>query len=344
MARVALLFNLIHEEKLENSDTPIDFIAEYDTEETIDAVKTAIEAGGHEVILIEADVNAYHHLQQKKKKIDIVFNIAEGIGGEARESEVPVLCEMLGIPYTGSGPLTLALCLDKARTKEVLAFHQIPTPGFRVYRDTIGLADIPLDFPLIVKLAAEGSSMGLSYDSVVDNKADLKKQIEFLLDTYNKPVIVEEFIEGREFGIPLIGNHPPVTLPVMEFIFHGKKSISLFVPDKPFDIYHKRNQAIPETDVSNVCPADIPDSIRKKLTALAVKAFQVLGCRDWCRLEIRLDADENPFVIELNPIAGIDPSYRFARSAEAGGMSYHRLINTILDSAIERYGINPAPW
>lgn len=339
MAIVALLFNLIHEENIEKEDKPTDFIAEYDTHETVNAVKTALEAGGHTVILIEADENVYYHLHQQKNKIDIVFNIAEGIGGESRESEVPIICEMLGIPYTGSGPLTLALCLDKARTKEILMYHHIPTPRFRVYNDTEFIPDSTMQFPLITKLAAEGSSMGLTYDSVVDNEKDLKQQVNLLLKTYKRPVIVEEFIEGREFGIPLIGNNPPLTLPIMEFIFHGKKSISLFIPDKPFDIYKKRNQPIPETEVTNECPANISESLKEKLNALAILAYKTLGCRDWCRLEIRVDKNENPYVIELNPIAGIDPSYRFAKSAEAGGISFHALINKILDYAVERYAI-----
>ncbi|MBN2535495.1 MAG: ATP-grasp domain-containing protein [Spirochaetales bacterium] len=339
MANVALLYNLIHEEHMEKSDKPIDFIAEYDTHETVDAVKTALEAGGHDVILIEADENAYYHLHRQRNSIDMVFNIAEGIGGESRESEVPVMCEMLGIPYTGSGPLTLALCLDKARTKEILMYHQIPTPRFRIYHNTAALTDMPLEFPLIVKLAAEGSSMGLTYDSVVDNYTDLKVQVNLLLEKYKRPVIVEEFIEGREFGIPLIGNDPPITLPIMEFIFHGKKSISLFIPDKPFDIYKKRNQALPQNEVTNECPANISESLKEKLNTLAVKAYKALGCKDWCRLEIRLNKNEDPYVIELNPIAGIDPSYRFARSAEAGGMSFDTLINKILDYAQERYGM-----
>jgi D-alanine-D-alanine ligase len=339
MVRVALAFNLIHEDEVVRANNPTDCIAEYDTEETIEAVKNALEAGGHSVLLIEADEEAYTRLQKRRKDIDIVFNIAEGIGGELRESEIPMMCDILGIPYTGSGPLTLGICLNKVRTKEILLYHSIPTPGYQVFYSPDTSLDPGLSYPLITKLSGEGSSMGLSYDSVVSNRDELETQVQHLISTYHQPVLVEEFIEGREFGIPIIGNDPPVTLPIIEFHFHGKKSISLFIPDKPFDLYEKRDEEIPESEVTNECPARIPESLREKLTSLAVASYKALDCKDWCRLEIRVDEKENPYVIELNPIAGIDPTYRFARSAETGGISYHQLINRILDYALERYGI-----
>ncbi|MBN2441888.1 MAG: hypothetical protein JXJ04_11090 [Spirochaetales bacterium] len=339
MARIALVYNLIHEDDLIEGNKPTDMIAEFDTYETVNAVKEALESGGHTISLIEADEQAYIHLLKQRHEIDIVFNIAEGIGGEARESEIPIICEILHIPYTGSGPLTLAICLNKIRTKEILLFHSIPTPKFQVFYSSSTKVDPALTFPLIAKLSAEGSSMGLTYDSVVDTPEELKKQVELLISTYHQPVLVEEFIEGREFGIPLIGNNPPHTLPIIEFHFHGEKSISLFIPDKPFDIYKQRNQEIPETEVTNECPAKIPAALEEKLISLALASYKALDCRDWCRLEIRVDKHDNPYVIELNPIAGIDPTYRFAQSAKVGGISFNKLINSILDFALKRYGI-----
>ena len=146
MARVALVYNLIHPHMLHGS--PLDHIAEYDSQETIFALSAALEAGGHEVISLEADESIVEKLRLARPQI--VFNIAEGVRGESRESHVPAICEMLGLPYTGSGPLTLALCLNKARTKEILAFHHIPTAPFQVFRSSEEALDSNLCFPLIV--------------------------------------------------------------------------------------------------------------------------------------------------------------------------------------------------
>jgi D-alanine-D-alanine ligase len=337
MATVGLTFNLIHEEEI--GEKPVDCIAELDTPETINALKEALESGGHTVILIEADETILENLKILRDKLDIVFNIAEGLRGESRESHVPAILELLGIPYVGSGPLTLAICLSKVRTKEILHSYDIPTPAYQVFYTEKDRLVRDLHFPLIAKLANEGSSMGLSYDSVVDDEKALRKQITSLLAVYHQPVLVEEFIEGREFGIPIIGNSPPVTLPLIEFHFHGKRSITIFVPDKPLQVFKEKNYEIPDPKVTNECPADIPVKMEKILIDLALRSYKALECRDWCRLEIRVDGKGNPFVIELNPIAGIDPSYRFAVSAQIAGISYEQLTNRILRFAMERYGI-----
>ncbi|MBN1700217.1 MAG: hypothetical protein JW881_22085 [Spirochaetales bacterium] len=338
MAAVGLTYNLIHEDAI--GDKPIDSIAEFDTGETIDALVNALKEGGHSVIPIEADEGVVETIKRHRKHLDIVFNIAEGIRGESRESHVPAILEMLGIPYVGSGPLTLAICLSKVRTKEILLSYGIPTPAYQVFRSGRDSLVRNLRFPLIAKLSNEGSSMGLSYASVVDNEKELRKQVASLLDIYREPVLVEEFIEGREFGIPIIGNTPPVCLPLIEFHFHGERSITIFVPDKPLDIFSERQYEIPDPKVTNECPARVDTETERMLTGLAIRSYNALECRDWCRLEIRVDRGGNPFVIELNPIAGIDPTYRFAVSAEIAGLPYERLINKILLFAMERYGMD----
>jgi D-alanine-D-alanine ligase len=337
MATVGLTFNLIHEEEI--GEKPVDCIAELDTPETINTLKEALESGGHTVILLEADETIVENIKRCRNKLDIVFNIAEGLRGESRESHVPAILEMLGIPYVGSGPLTLAVCLNKVRTKEILCSYDIPTPAYQVFYTEEELPHRNLHFPLITKLSNEGSSMGLSYDSVVDDEKALQKQVANLIRIYHQPVLVEEFIEGREFGIPVIGNSPPVSLPLIEFHFHGKWSITIFIPDKPLQIFKEKNYEIPDPMVTNKCPADIPVEMEKMLIDLALRSYKALECRDWCRLEIRVDRQGNPFVIELNPIAGIDPSYRFAVSAQIAGINYAQLINKILVFAMERYGM-----
>ncbi len=335
--RIALVYNPIKIEMLINR--PIDVISEYDSEETVNAIKMALETGGHHVYLVEADENIFDEL--KKVKPDIVFNIAEGKGGEAREAYVPCILEMLGIPYTGSGPLTLALCLNKARTKQILTYYGIPTAKFQVVRSSNEDLDERLKYPLIVKLLHEGSSMGLAPDSVVYTEEALRKKVEYLLRTYGEPVLVEEFLPGREFTVPILGNEKLELLPIIEIVYETDPPINLFTPDRSTypllkQIYGS-NLNIIEWDNASICPASVDEELRQELESLAVKAFRAMECRDWCRVEIRLNRNGVPHILELNPIAGLDPSYWFPKSARAAGMSYEELINRILYYALKRY-------
>ncbi len=332
---VALVFNLIHYE-----DVPadkLDAIAELDSEETIQSLKNALESAGHSVLPLEADKSFLQKIQKFRNEIDIVFNIAEGLQGECRESQVPVILEMLGIPYTGSGPLTLALCLDKVHTKEILVANGIPTGAYQAF-DT---PDVPVDpemvFPAVVKLRSQGSSMGLSPASVVHDGTQLKMQLERLYKQYHYPMFAEEYLPGREFTIPILGNSPPRTLPVLEIVYPEDDEIKMtfFEPDDW--VAQKLDVECIHQQKSWSCPANVDGKLEKKLNELAVAAYGALGCRDWCRMEIRLDRKGGLRVLELNPIAGIDPSYWLPKSARAAGMSYEQFVNAILDSAVERY-------
>jgi len=338
MARVALVYNLIHPHMLHGS--PLDYIAEYDSRETISALSTALQAGGHEVIPLEADESIVEKLRLARPQI--VFNIAEGVRGESRESHVPAICEMLGLPYTGSGPLTLALCLNKARTKEILAFHHVPTAPFQVFRSSEEALDSNLRFPLIVKLLHEGSSMGLSEDSIVDDAVALGSQVEHLVRTYRQPAIVEEFIAGREFTVGVLGNGNPRVLPIVEVIFDDPRGIVLFEPDEavvPLIQQEKGSDvSLPRVNHRSTCPAQIGQELEEKIEQTAVRAYRALGCRDWCRMEMRLGDDGTLYVLELNPIAGIDPSYWLPKAARVAGLSYKDLVNEILDYALQRAG------
>ncbi len=344
MVRVALTYNLIRINMLKNG--PLDRLAEYDSPETIAALADALRAGGHEVIPLEADECIAEKL--KATRPQIVFNIAEGLRGESRESHVPAICEMLGLPYTGSGPLTLALCLNKARTKEILTLYGISTPPFQVFRSPHQELNTPLRFPLIVKLLHEGSSMGLSERSVVDDEAALRDQVAYLIRTYGEPVLVEEFIAGREFTVGVLGgNGQPWVLPIIEIKFNRPRGIVLFEPDEPVIPLILQTRGVdPELErilhTSNhypVCPAEVDDSLRQRIEQTALRAFTALGCRDWCRMEMRLGPDDQLYVLELNPIAGIDPSYWLPRAAQVAGLSYQAFVNEILGYALERAGL-----
>jgi len=335
MVNVALVYNLIHPEQLDG--LPVDILAEYDSEETVASLRAALEGAGHTVALLEADETIAPQL--KVVAPDIVFNIAEGRHGESRESYVPTVCETLGLPYTGSGPLTLALCLNKARAKEILLHYGIPTPRFQVMERADAPLDPALRFPLIAKLLQEGSSMGLSENSVVDDEAALRRQVAHLIDAYHEPALVEEFIEGREFTIGILGNHPPRPLPITEVVFSQPRGIVLFDPDPEVvarfpELWGNYTQ---KTTHRGVCPAPVSPELQAAIEETALRAYQALGCRDWCRMEMRLDAEGTLYVLELNPIAGIDASYWFARSAEVAGESYQEFVNEILDHALARY-------
>lgn len=337
--KVALLYNGIKRDMLINS--ALDKIAELDSSETIDYVREALMAGGNEVILIEADGDAYGKLKEERRDIDIVFNIAEGLRGESRESYIPAICDMLEIPYTGSGVLTLGLCLNKVRTKEILRYYGIPTPDFWLFRSKDEKLDLELElkFPLIVKLLHEGSQMGLSRDSIVCSEEDLRDRVAYLMHEYGEPVIVEEFLDGREFTVGILGNEKPIILPIVEALFEEGQKMRLFTPDKPLLPFIPKGVAINLKERS-VCPVNVDEDLRREIEEIALNAYRALDCRDWCRIDLRMTRDGDiPNVLELNPIAGIDPSYLLPRAAKAAGISYERLIKMILEFGANRYGL-----
>ena len=335
--RVGITYN-IKRDAPDGRDLPPDFFAEWDDDDTIKAVH-AILAKRHDVALIEADKDAY--IKLKTEKPDIVFNIAEGLWGDSRESQVPAMLDMLRIPYTGSGPLALAICLNKARGKEILAYHDIPTPRFLVCTTSHIPHPISLSFPLIVKPLYEGSSKGIRNNSIVSDKSELKERVEWIIREYRQPALAEEFLDGREFTVAMVGNGSDLrVLPIVEINYSslpaGVNPIYSYeakwiwdTPDNPLEIFR--------------CPADIDNRLKSAIETICRDAFNILDIKDWCRVDLRLDSDGTPHVIELNPLPGILPDPKsnscFPKAARAAGMDYDELINTVLDAACKRYGI-----
>ena len=264
--------------------------------------------------------------------------------GEYRESQVPAICEYFGIPYTGSGVLTLSICLNKARANEVLSFKNILVPPFQVFHTRDDLLQLQTEFPLIVKLNQEGSSMGLSDKSVVENEETLRNQVEFIINTYHEPALVQKFIIGREFNVGILGNQKPSTLPITEVIFQDPYGIVTFIPDAevlPLIERVRGKQFLQDfksriTSHQSVCPAEISPDLAERINQTALKAYKALECRDWCRIDLRLGTDDNLYVLELNPISGIAPGYWLPNSAEVVHLGYAAFINKIVEIALQR--------
>jgi len=334
--RVGLTYNL--RKSAIPSGLPDDYYAEFDEESTVNAIAEALKRAGCSVQLIEADENAYMTLQNTRP--EIVFNIAEGLRGESRESHIPAILEMLGIPYTGSGPLTLAVALDKMLTQEILHHKGVPTPRHQVLTAPEDKLNPRLRFPLIVKPIHEGSSKGIQNDSVVSNVEKLREKVVYVVKSYNQPALVEEFIDGREFTVGLLGNKNPVVLPIVEITFkglpEGANKIYSYeakwiwdIPEKPLDMFE--------------CPAHIPREMSEKIGRVALRVFKTLGCRDMCRVDMRVDESGTPYVLEVNPLPGMIPDPRahscLPEAARAADFTYDQLICTILYYALERYGL-----
>ncbi len=293
----------------------------------------------HEVIPIEGDEGAFEKF--KKHRPQIVFNIAEGMHGTSREAQIPAMLEMLRVPYTGSDPLTLALCLDKAMAKVVLQHHGIPTPPFRV-AGVKGAPGLP-SLPAIVKPLREGSSKGITNSSLVRTRKQLKEEIQRVVSEYHQPALVEKFLPGREFTAALLGNGNDVeVLPIVEIRFDE-------LPGSMNPIYSFEAKWIWDTVEKPLeifsCPAKIPASLRKKIQDRCRAAFSVLGVRDWCRIDVRLDEAGEPHILELNPLPGIlpnpDANSCFPKAARTAGISYDELIERVLETACRRVGLEP---
>ncbi len=348
--QVAVVANRKHSVRAPD-DAPADALAEYDAEETVEGIQRALSEAGHVVTCLEADASLPDSVRAARP--DICFNIAEGLRGDARESHVPALLEMLGVPYTASKVLTHAISLDKAMTKRIWRDYGLPTAPFQCC-DT---ADAPLDpalaYPLFVKPAREGSGMGINADSIVHDEGALHRQVGWVITTYHQPALVERYLPGREFTVGLVGNRRlpgrevhtgPVpgwyddrgyhVFPVLE-IDTGRGQVR--------GIYNAeaKGYAITSDEAPGyLCPADIPSTLAARLHDLAVAAFEAIGGLDVSRVDFRLGDDGEPYLVEINTLPGVNPIVSdLVIAARAEGVAYETLINEILNLALARYGI-----
>ncbi|MCX7926625.1 MAG: ATP-grasp domain-containing protein [Candidatus Omnitrophica bacterium] len=326
--RVGLTYDLKTEYSPKDGEPP-DFDAEFDHPDTIEVISKAISANG----FIPVKIGNVLRLLEKIDNIgvDIVFNISEGISGRNRESQVPILLEMVGIPFVGSDALSLGISLDKAIAKKVFIAEGIPTPHFMVLENSQQCDNLDhLQFPLFVKPRFEGSSKGLSESSRVTNKEELKRQVDHIVSVYKQPALVEEFIRGQEFTVAIIGNSPPEVLPVVQIKIDGELKIN----DKFYTFGHVHDDAL-----EYVCPAPISKQLEQKLSEVALRAYQAIECRDFGRVDIRVDESNNPYVLEINPLPSLSTADVFMVIAKTLGISYEEMIGRILKAALKRYNM-----
>lgn len=308
-----------------------DALEEYDSPETVAAITAEIESLGHYVIKLGGGKEFISNILQND--VDFVFNISEGLGNyRSREAQIPAVLEMLGIPYSGSDPQCLALCLDKPLTKTLVTTAGVRTPGWYVVADYsqlngITAADLPL--PAFIKPACEGSSKGIRFGSKVETREQACETAAGLLEQYRQPVMIEEFIAGAEVTVGMLGNNPPQILGIMRVL--PKQRNAEFI----YSLEIKRDW---EQLVDYECPAGLETGISEEITKMSLKAFKTLGCRDFARIDFKLHSNGTPYFLEINPLAGLNPkSSDLPIMAYKLGWTYHSLIADILNTALQRY-------
>ena len=315
-----------------------EFEVEYDPPHTVELIKTGIQNAGYEYVFIEADENVVENI--KLHKPDLVFNRSEGLKGESRESHIPAVLEMLGIPYVGSNILTTSISLNKGWTKKILEFDEILSPKFLIAEKMSDIQNIEFHFPLILKPNEEGSSIGINEDNVVPNRAQLEKKLKEMLDYYKEPILIEEFIQGRELSVGVLGTHSGSfeVLSILEVDF--KK-----FPHEIGNVFGQKAKTLFDDLDNYICPAIITNRLKTEIENITLKICKCLDIKDFARIDFRLNNNSELFFLEINPLPGMDfdlDSKDFSfypYMSFKSGYTFDDLIKRLLDSAILRYGL-----
>jgi D-alanine-D-alanine ligase len=311
-------------------DGPDDEFEEFDSPATVEALVQLLSSEGYAVTIVEADRLLARRLGAGH--FDLVFNMAEGRGGRCREALVPALCELLGIAYTGSDPLTLAATLDKEVAKRLVC-AEVRTPKWRLVRAMTDLDGFDLRFPVFAKPNDEGSSKGIRDTSRCEHEAGLRALCAHLLDTYGRPVLVEEFVRGHEVTVGVIGNAQPEVIGLLHVLPTGTQPVEDFV----YSLEVKRDFA---QRVRYAIPPELPEAWCQRAAEAALKAFRLLDCRDVARIDFRITAEGEPYFIEANPLPGLSPTTGdLVLTARAMGWTWERLITRIVREAEFRQGV-----
>ena len=320
--------------------TPVNFkpvfdLEQGDTEEEIAEIVNALQKEGFDAFGGNLQ-NRFENLVDilKVRKPDVVFNLVESFyHSPLKEMMVTGVYEMLGIPYTGSPPLTLGVCQRKGLTKQILLANGIPTPRFKLVVHKSVSSRHGLRYPLIVKPAREDGSIGVEDESVVYTLRELRRRCEYISDEFHQPAIVEEFIDGRELNVSILGSEEPLVLPISEVDFSTmpesfKNIVTYQAKWEPrHETYHR---TIP------ICPARLTKKIERGVQAVALTAFRIMGCRDYARIDMRLDKKNKPFVLEVNPNPHLSEGMGLMRSAETHGFSFGQTLGMIVEFARRR--------
>ncbi len=330
--RVAILYNLF--ERLEKGEEK-DILSEEAIKEEIGAVEDAVRALGHEylILAIHQEIHPIIHWL-KEFKPDVAFNLCESVfGNTSWEMNIPALLDLFKIPYTGSPPLTLGLCQDKGKVKDILLSQGILTPRYKTFDREVNHIKGNV-FPMIVKPLHEDGSLGISKDSVVFDDEGLSRQIQYIIEKYRQPALVEEFIEGRELNVGLIETNGKVdTLPVSEIDY------SDFPSSIPRICGYEAKWVTESFEYQRskpICPASLDWVTKKRIEQVAVRVFKLFGCRDYARVDFRIDRDGKIFVLEVNPNPDISPQAGMSRAIKVHGMTYTEFVNALLLKALAR--------
>lgn len=345
--KIAILANIKDEAMPTPEGVPPDAFADFDHIETIDAIRAALETDGHQTVFLQADANLPYALREERP--DICFNIAEGLGGDAREAQVPALLEMLKIPYTGSRVLANGISLDKTLTKRIWRDRRLPVASFQEFSQGDEPLRTDLEFPLFVKPAREGTGMGVDMNAIVNNEQELRERVGYIINTYQQPALVETFLPGREFTVGILGRadaklysrHPDWyekdgfhRFPILEL------DMTRSVTPMVYSQESKSKEVGEEGAPGYVCPAEIEPELDKKLKYYALRAHLLLNALDVSRTDIRLDKDSNPRVMEINTLPGLTPNYSdLCLQSAAEGIRYEDLLLEILYLGASRWGM-----
>jgi len=311
-------------------------LSEIGVMEEMEDIKTALTDLGYKPTVMNVDGDVYRLIDYlRDEKPDLIFNLVECVENESeQEMNVAGLYELLKIPYTGAPSFTLGTLLHKARVKEILTYHDIKTPRFQLFdvADKIS-TNGHLTFPLIVKPSREDASVGIDDDSVVYTLNDLKKRVRHIIQKFEQPALVEEYIKGRELNVAILGNKPPVVLPISEIDFSGLTDGMHHIVSYAAKWMHG---TVEYEGTKGICPAPLPASVEAKVKDIALRCYTILGCRDYARVDLRLTKDYVPYVLEVNPNPDISDEAGFARSARAYGLEFSDTIGRIVEVALER--------
>ncbi len=322
--RIAVLANLKEDAPVSPDDPPGHW-NDLDDKGTVQAIVDSLQSLGHEAEYFPAGIESVEAL--KAYKPDLCFNSGEGHFGASREAQMPAILDSLRMNYTCAGVLGMSLSHSKNAAKRMFRCAGLPTANFTVVDDPNKIDDKGLHYPLFIKPAAEGSSIGINENAVVNNHEELVKQVKWVWDCIHSQVLVEEYIIGREFTIGILGDE---ALPIVEIV-------------SPTGFYSNEQKEDLESEVYRICPAPLSAEQTKEFQTLALRAKQVLGLEDVCRMDMRMDKDGNPFILEVNPIPLMCPDPEQASlvyASRAAGLSYKDMVEKIIMSAVNRLHLN----